>query len=263
MASVTAHLLGLGVRDRDNIIQTIMLMGGSDLGSDDGTAHINAIGLDFAQATVDPRSPPHSPYCQTPRWATFLGPATSDDSTDDSDWHPRYPTVIMQDRPRIALPTLVAPRTTLTTSSGDNVPPTVVEDDNEPKRGVKTSSHPLVFTPAIPKPVTPTASVPKPARQDTLTLPPSRLVNTHSRQKCSHREKKTNGQRDSPLARRFASDDALTPYKLALPNPCDNDNDWPCCAPRHSAPASVTLASASQTSTATTQTQSHSQPTSD
>ncbi|KAH9079142.1 hypothetical protein EDB83DRAFT_2513680 [Lactarius deliciosus] len=59
-ATVTAHLLGLGAQDWDNIIQTLMLIG-SDLGSDDNTTHFNAIGLDFTPTSTNPMPTP-SPW---------------------------------------------------------------------------------------------------------------------------------------------------------------------------------------------------------
>ncbi|KAH9063699.1 hypothetical protein EDB83DRAFT_2519859 [Lactarius deliciosus] len=66
-ASVHAHLLNLNARERGAILQTLMLMDGSDLGSDDGATYINAVDLDFTPCT--PRhSPPSSPTFPAFHW---------------------------------------------------------------------------------------------------------------------------------------------------------------------------------------------------
>ncbi|KAH9030739.1 hypothetical protein EDB85DRAFT_2146471 [Lactarius pseudohatsudake] len=84
-ATVTTHILGLSSDERQHVISNLLLMSGSDLGSDGAAAHINALDFDFDPAFDVPDSPPprpplrpHSSY--SPRFAPPPLPVVGDDN---------------------------------------------------------------------------------------------------------------------------------------------------------------------------------------
>ncbi|KAH9009001.1 hypothetical protein EDB83DRAFT_2531388 [Lactarius deliciosus] len=260
-ATVMAVLTQLTRKERQDVIAAFFMEQYLSSDDDNHAAHVNAV------ETYHP--PTHDSTYRT----TFLRPATSDNSMDDSDWHPRYHVASPRDPLRLAPPftagnarTLLAPWTELTMFPADDTPPTVVEDDNKPTRGVKTLPRPSVFTPTVQKHAT---SIPKPASRDTLTPPIKETANdfkneappsvwaTHVAGRSARMEKRkltargTARLRDTYPPRTvvadnndtlnvpgFAPDDALTPYKFTLPT-WDADDNWPLYIPRHPAPTSV------------------------
>ncbi|KAH9034462.1 hypothetical protein EDB85DRAFT_1947238 [Lactarius pseudohatsudake] len=120
-ATVRANLLHLSHLQRQNVIADLLLMGGDDLSDDDNTAQINAARLSTPASTASRRT-------------TFLRPATEDDSSSDSDWHPQYLSRNAD---------LFGPTDTGGDAHDGRMPRSIVADDNKPNGGVKSLISPV------------------------------------------------------------------------------------------------------------------------
>ncbi|KAH9043511.1 hypothetical protein EDB83DRAFT_2317998 [Lactarius deliciosus] len=140
--TVMGHLLSLSERERQNIVSDLLMMGGSDLG-DGCTPQINAIGLDFAPAFIDPTPTP------SPSHPTLASLPPVDKPPPRPPRSPRRP-----HSPKIA-----------------SAPLPVVEDDNTLTGGVKTSSSASVLTFPAPTDELPHQTPPATPRKPVLPAP--------------------------------------------------------------------------------------------